>query len=312
MVSLVSSTYKYFFGEFPTGIHRTILFSIVPLWMTHQADRGRDFATLGQMAKEGRLSDNTDFSNWVKQINKVEQPLTAKEYFLKAEYRDLLCKVIVSTAFFFTAHVSLRTSLERILALSSTVSKSTQPLLDKMAIPVPSYIAFAPVAVKLLHMASIYYEAPDSVKSVTHKLGNALETLWHLRFSLICLGASQNIIYTITSTVFNRLINYFVTDFIKKNTITILAISLNSIQPLQPVHDLLFGTEFIVQTGFDAGVNGMIGSLFASSAPADLKTLEALDRQVLYNEETARTNIAKALKERKIDAFQANALLERL
>ena len=274
MVSFVRSIYNNFLEvSSQPGIHRTILYSCLALKLIQHGDRGRGYATLGQMAQEGRLSDDAAFSAWIRRINGVETPETAKQYFVKAECYDLIRKVIVSTAFFFSVNVSLRRSLERIFALSTTISTAKQPM------PLISFIAFAPVVIKLLHIASIHFEASDSVKRTTQNVANGLEALWHLRFALIALGASQNIVYTLSSSVFKRMVYHFLPEPYSDVVLSSLLVSkwhYKEVPSLKPMYNLLTGNEFIAPLGFNAGIDGMMSSLFASNSPSDLTKLKQL------------------------------------
>lgn len=302
MVSFVRTAYNNFLQiSSKPSIHRTLLYSLVPLSLTQKNNRHLGYATLGQMAQEGRLSNDTLFSKWIREIYDVGTPETAQQYFLKAEFYDLMCKVIVSTAFYFTAHVSLRRSLERIFALSPT----TKP------IPIPSSIAFAPVVFKLIHIASIHFEASDQVKRTTQKIAHGLEALWHLRFALIALGASENIVYTLSSSVFRRMVNHFIPyPDVVLCALWVSKLRYKEVPSLTPMYNLLTGIEFIAPTGFNAGIDGMMSSLFASTAPSDRHKLE----QLLFGvkDRNAQANVAEALRAGQINNIESKALIEQI
>ena len=302
MVSFVRTTYNGFLQiSSQPGIHRTIFYSCLALDLIQFVDRGRRYATLGQMVQEGRLSNDTAFSAWIREIYKVETPEKAKQYFVKAECYDLIRKVIVSTAFFFSVNVSLRRSIERIFALSTTISTAKKP------IPLISYIAFAPVAFKLLHIASIHFEASYSVKRATQNVANGLEALWHLRFALIALGASQNIVYTLSSSVFKRMVHYFIPyPQVILFSLWVSKIHYQEVPSLKPMYNLLTGTDSIALLGFDAGIDGMMSSIFASTAPSDLTKLEQLYDGVF--DRNAEANIDNALHAGRINDHEAQML----
>jgi len=143
--------------------------TILDMWLLSKIqqnqDRGHTEATCAVLGLNGRLSVEDDpFIEWMKKLSGPKTIEDAKnspfKVLLHSQLDDLIRKVIVSVGFYATSHLTLYITLSSLLSRSQTVSKIAQPLLDQIpSIPIPHplqsarVIAFAPVIVKLLHMA---------------------------------------------------------------------------------------------------------------------------------------------------------------
>ncbi len=329
----------------PQGtVDRTILY-YWPLstFIQQTTDRDRFGATYATLGLQGRLSaENNPFSTWMKTIG---DPALVKEaenapsrVLLTSQLHDLICKVIVSAGFYATSHISFYATLTHLLSHSQKVSKVAQPLLDRLAsLPIPHplqsarVIAFAPVALKLLHMAFLAID-PKGENSVmelfkrgSDKTGQALEFLWCLRFSLISLGISKNIYESIASTLFSQTLNYFVKDPQVKALINlpILLFKPNKGEEAQGYKYLLSligGMDSFWPTiGFQIGLLGMWSAFFASAAPCDFAALDNLYTRITTTEispakidavRQIRLSIKQAVQSRTITPSLAHELEE--
>lgn len=325
----------------PAGtVNRTILY----LWpfsafIQQATDRNRTTATYAALGLQERLSEvDNPFIMWMERMNPAlaeDSAINPARALVLSQMHDLICKVIVSAGFYATSHISLYATLTHLFSHSQKVAKVAQPLLDRFAsIPVPrplqsaSVIAFAPVIVKLLHMALLAVDPKgennvlELFKRGAEKVGKTLEFLWCLRFSLISLGISKNLYQSVASTLFSQALTHFVTNPQLQFAVKAPFLILNQTKGKEPTEfeylaHLLVGTDSFWPTqGFTLGLQGMWSAFFASSEPCDVATLEDLHKQIAGGVSPAeiakvrqlRNDIKQSVQQGKISESWAQAL----
>ncbi len=329
----------------PAGsLDRQILFLLPLLHFQPGQDRGRYGTTIASLGVQNRFSEiDNPFIDWMKRgvgPELLKNPVIPLMY---SQLYDLVCKVIVSTAFYITSQVSLYAALTTLLSQSQRVSKVAQPYLDGIAsLPIPRplkavrVIVFAPIIIKLIHMALIYADPKGEnrplniLKKTADKTGQALECLFNLRLTLISLGLSKNLLGCVVSTLFFKAVGSKpVKDLVSNPELQmILDQSLNLVAFFTPpygqehkgltyIHSILGGTDISMwpRMGFQAGINALWASFFASSDACDVESLETLFNKIeqLTKEDLAlsdqqkydiklRDEIDQAKREKKFDA----------
>jgi len=319
-------------------VERKILYMAPFLHFYPGLSRGRYQATIASLSLQNRLEAAQDpFIDWIKKDLSQDGIKNPVYLLMQSQLYDLICKVITSAAFYATSQYSLYATLTMLLSQSQRVSKIAQPHLDKMAsLPIPrllkaaEVIAFAPVVIKLIHMALIYVDPKGEksslnvLKKTADKAGQGFECLLHLRFSLISLGVSKNLLGCVVSTMYSQAVDYFIKDpqtkLIMQAPLMFKPAYGTESKGLNYFLSILGCTDTSLwpAKGFSLAIKALGSSLFASSDSYDIPLLESLFNQIeaITMDQDAikqlREDVARAAKEKKIDTAFENRLLDHL
>ncbi len=319
-------------------VERKILYLWPFLHFYPGPDRGRYQATIASLSLQNRLEAvNDPFIDWIKKDPSQDGIKNPIHFLMQSQLFDLVRKVVTSAAFFATSQYSLHATLTTLLSQSQKVSKIAQPHLDKMAsLPIPrllkatQVIAFAPVVIKLIHMALIYVDPKGEksslnvLKKTADKAGRGLECLLHLRFSLISLGVSKNLLGCVVSTMYFQAVDYFIEDPQTKLIMQLPTMfkpaygkeanGLNYFLSILGCTD----TSLWPAQGFSLAIKALGSSFFASSDSYNIEYLQTLFGHVeaitidQASINQLREEFTQAVKKKKIDKVWENRLLNHL
>jgi hypothetical protein len=196
MITAIRTGVSRAFSLLPfTEIDKSIFWIYLPSALLYNKRVGRLHATLATLPR----SNNTPFLYWFNNTLNLEH---FPHRLLGAHVSDLIHKVICACAFYFTAHLSFHTIAKNLCCHSEKISTLVLPILEKLSkspvcssLPSARLIAFAPVVTKLIQMALIYQDPKEEVfktpKTFFSRISQYLESLWNLRFALLCLSISK-------------------------------------------------------------------------------------------------------------------------
>jgi hypothetical protein len=276
----------------PEGLMNKILHPQVTL--ACNVHRGREAATAATLQLRD-VSFERSYENFQKWVRGSDSPLPYPVItLLRSQLNDLICKVYCAALFYHSFDKSLYVSLTSLFARSEKISRIIQPILKRVAlVPIPQFlksvhvIAFAPIILKLTHIALLYAHSKwdnkylEKVKTATGKCATSLEFLLHLRYSLLYLSVAKTLYKSVLSATYCLLMDRYT------STAQIPWTGLPSW--CRPPPYLLprilgyFAEAIVVSAPVDGlywGIAGMLGSLQASSEPCDMEVLKTLYDEV--------------------------------
>lgn len=276
----------------PPGINRQIFFSSVILTLSsYKALSLRDQKSLYEL--KDRINNEGDrFVEWLtkpydsSQISILKKD--PKQLLHKAYLSNLSCKVGVAAACYLTIDASIYTSLIKLASQSDKISKIALPILEKIgSVPIPTFVNYArfialiPALLEIVHYMLVYrHLITDNLSSLTKALekdigtlSNRMEILWNLRFTVVCLAASQTLFYSVIQALtFFSLQNFLSAEFGNVMTQAIRGLQFSGLAPW-PFDKM---ADFIPTLGFSTGLSSTYRTLLDSHEPYNIQKLEEI------------------------------------
>jgi hypothetical protein len=309
-------------------LNRSLFWLSIPLMGVPDYDLLRSIFTAKAVASDPKLS-NTSFGRWIERSwcpleckSKIRSWLPFFEQDSAAmlsaaqtgiEARKIMITVACAIAFYATRNLSIYETAIQLLSYSEKTSMIVLPILQRISqitsrvltsrfLPPTSVVAFAPVYIKLAQIAFIYFDPEErnttlrAIKTTLDKISQYVEALWHLRFSLLCLGTSKTA--PLTALIW---IAQIAQCLIPEGMIK------NCVQKTIFLTHLLF-TDFWPTLGYNLGLLHAWACLESSKAPYDIPNLQALYNKACYIKcqqeiENLNNDIQQSFQARKVGKF---------